>query len=99
MEPLLALGVERHDGTTLVRIAGEVDMASAPQLRACLLEADGNVVVDLRGVSFLDASGIGVLAEADQRLGLSGGKLTLRQPQGIVRRALEVIGLIDWIEE
>ena len=52
----------------------------------------------MRAVSFLDASGIGVLAEVDQRLGLSGSKLMLRKPQGVCK-AFEVIRLIDWIEE
>jgi len=99
MERLLELGVERHDGTTVVSVAGEIDIASAPELRECLLDTDGNVVVDLRGVSFLDSCGIAVLAEASKRLDLSGGTLTLRKPQGIVRKALEVIGLVDWIED
>ena len=95
----LELGVERHGGTSVVSVAGEVDMASAPQLRQCLLDTDGNVVVDLHAVSFLDSSGIAVLAEASTRLALSGGTLTLRKPQGTVRKALHVIGLVDWIED
>jgi anti-anti-sigma factor len=93
------LGVERHDGTTLVTVAGEIDMASTSELRECLVGTQGHVIVDLRGVSFLDSSGIGTLASARTRLLQTGGDLRLRKPQGIVRTVLEVIGLACWIED
>ena len=57
------------------------------------------MVVDLRAVSFLDSSGIGVLAEAHHRITVNSGELTLRKPQGVVRRALEIVGLAGWIED
>jgi len=95
----LELGVERHDGTTVVTASGEIDMATAPELRECLAETAGKVVVDLRAVSFLDSSGIGALAEARSRLTDAGGDLTLRKPQGVVRTALEIVGLVEWVED
>jgi anti-anti-sigma factor len=98
MHGMLELGVERHNGTTVVTAAGEIDMATAPRLRECLLTTEGNVVVDLRAVSFLDSSGIGVLADAQGRLAKGGGNLALRKPQAIVRTALEITGFAAWIE-
>jgi anti-sigma B factor antagonist len=55
---------ERTDGVLVV--AGEVDMASAPRLRAALSHlaaASGPLTVDLTGVSFLDSAGIAALFE------------------------------------
>jgi anti-sigma B factor antagonist len=55
---------EHTDGVLVV--AGEVDMASAPRLRAALsglATAGGRVTVDLTAVSFLDSAGIAALFE------------------------------------
>ena len=48
-------------------------------------------------MTFLDSSGVGVLA-GQYRLMSDGGKLVLRKPQGMVRTTLEVLGLASWIE-
>jgi anti-anti-sigma factor len=98
MDVELELWVERHNGTTVVTAAGEIDMATAPKLRECLLGTSGKVIVDLRAVSFLDSSGIGVLVDAQNHLSEAGGSLTLRKPQAIVRTALEITGFASWIE-
>jgi anti-anti-sigma factor len=55
------------------------------------------VTVDVAAVTFLDATGIAVLAGQRNRLREQGGGLMLRSPHGIVRRALEVTGLSDWV--
>jgi len=99
MEQLLELIVERHDGTTVVSVVGEIDMATAPELRHGLAQTHGHVIVDLRAVSFLDSCGIGTLADARRRLRDEGGDLRLRKPQGIVRKALDVTGLADWLDD
>ena len=79
MDPPLELGVEHHDGTTVVSVAGEIDMVTAPKLRECLLTTEGNVIVDLSAVSFFDSSGIAALVNTRN--------LTLRTPQRLVRQA------------
>ena len=99
MDKPLDVAVQRHDGTTVVVVSGEIDMATAPKLRAHLVTAKGHVIVDLRAVSFLDSSGIAALVDARKRLTDAGGNLLLRKPEGIVRRALEIIGLAGWIED
>jgi anti-sigma B factor antagonist len=59
------------DGTPIVIVSGEIDVASAPQLRSHLHEvcAAGTpvVVCDLREVTFLDSSALGVLVGALRR--------------------------------
>jgi anti-sigma B factor antagonist len=99
MNTSLEVGVEHDDGTTVVSPLGEIDMATAPKLRASLLTTNGHVVVDLSAVSVLDSTGIAVLAEARKRLSGAGGDLVLRKPEGIVRQALETMGFGDWIED
>jgi anti-sigma B factor antagonist len=100
MEESVELSVERHDHTAVVSAVGEIDLAAAQRLRGVLASLTGsNVVVDLRAVSFLDSSGIGALVWGRERALGAGFNLTLRKPQGLVRRTLEIVGLADWIED
>jgi anti-sigma B factor antagonist len=62
---------ERIDGVALVTVRGEIDLASSSELRTCLhglCASDSTAVaVDLRGVTFLDSSALGVLVGALRR--------------------------------
>jgi len=79
-----------------VIVRGEVDMATAPQLRDLLNElVDGGstrILLDCRGLEFLDSSGIGVLVAVRKRLG-EDGALTLEAPPAHVRKVLELTGV------
>jgi anti-anti-sigma factor len=80
----------------LVRVFGDVDIDSRDVLAATirdLLEGrDGaTVVLDLAGVTFLDSSGLAVLAGVLN----SGHGLTIRNPPPIVQRIIEATGLDD----
>ena len=55
--------------------------------------------LDLAAVTFIDSSAIGVLVGAHKRLSTDGGTLLLRNPQDMPRRALEIVGLGEWIED
>jgi anti-anti-sigma factor len=52
------------NGSHVVRVVGELDLAAAEELRAFLDRLDGNVRIDCTEVSFVDASGIRVLLQA-----------------------------------
>ena len=85
---------------TVVHVAGELDLASAPSLLETLtaLEpAAGYVVVDLTDVSFLDSSGLSVLLQARQRLadGPADTDLRLVVTRPSIRRVLGVTGLTE----
>jgi anti-sigma B factor antagonist len=94
--PLTVLTVPARDHVTL-RVAGEIDLDTAPQLREAALEAfrhHGTTLrLDLRGVSFMDSTGIEVLLATRRRAALEGGSLTLHRPSRAVLRVLEVAGL------
>lgn len=88
-------GVEQHEGAVVVRLAGELDLYSANEVRSALAGAidagAGRIVVDMSGVEFVDSTALGVLIEARSRLGQDG--LLLAAPQLETRRTLEVSGL------
>ena len=86
----MILEIQRDD--PVVRLEGELDASNADLLHGVLRpEADrgGVVTVDLDGLRFLDASGVGVIVDAAQRL-RGRGRLVLCRPAGPVRRVLDV---------
>ena len=96
----LELESRESDGGASVVVRGEVDMATAPQLRDTLLGlVDGgasHIALDCRGLEFLDSSGIGVLIAVRKRLG-DDGSLTLEAPPAHVRKVLELTGVSEHV--
>ena len=91
--PVLALSVDRACGWSVLVAVGEMDTACAGTLRSLLSRAGPNVVVDLRGVTFMDASGIGVLATSGHIARRIGGAVRLVGPSHQVRRVLALTQL------
>lgn len=85
-------------GTCVVAVAGEVDLATAPQLDAALtgLLSAGRerVVLDLSEVTFLASRGIAVLIDAHERAVDRGVELHLVVTRPQVHRILEMTGLL-----
>jgi len=84
-------------GTSVVAVAGEIDVASTPQLRSALHELTGGadirrLVVDLDTVGFIDSSGLGVLIGCARRLRPDGELLLVCTRPNIIR-VFEVTGL------
>lgn len=90
-------GVQRKDGSVVVRLIGEIDLYNAEEVGSALARIAGErperVVVDLSQVEFVDSTAMGALIEARRQLGESG--LVLAAPGAEVRRALQVAGLIE----
>jgi anti-anti-sigma factor len=63
LEENLTYVVERLDGCVVLCLHGEMDLANGPELAANLrlLVKDDHVVCDLRGVTFMDSSGLNAL--------------------------------------
>lgn len=89
------------DGVAIFELSGEVDMHSAPALRAQLASPEGanpgpgRVIVDLGGVTFLDSTGVGALVGAFRLHRDAGGSLVFCHAQERVRRVFEITGLLD----
>lgn len=79
----------------VVRVSGEIDAFTAPGLRDALNHpSSDHVVVDLRGVGFLDSTGLGVLIGAVKRLQKRDGSLKIVTDRtGRVRRLFEITSL------
>lgn len=98
MTPAEHFVVETHrdGGTEVVVVRGEVDVATAPLLRAVLdtvvRRRPVRVDVDLSGTSFLDASGLAVLTAVRHRLASRRVALVLLDPSPAVGRVLALFG-------
>ncbi|WP_084175363.1 STAS domain-containing protein [Actinokineospora spheciospongiae] len=97
---LLDTTVARTAGWTTVQVKGEVDLLTAPALRAAVsdgltrLPSPAVVVVDLTGVTFLGCTGIGVLVDAGLRARERGGAMVVSCPGGTAsRRIFTLLGL------
>jgi anti-anti-sigma regulatory factor len=53
-----------------------------------IVDGDSNPVVDLRGVTFMDASVLNALLRADRHLRTTSRELLLRSPSPVARRLL-----------
>jgi len=78
----------------VVRAWGEIDLGTAPDLRDALNRpGTDHMVIDLRGVAFLDSTGLGVLVGALKRLRRRGGSLKLITNPGRIRQLFELTKL------
>ena len=81
----------------VLRPTGELDLATAEPFRrevhSVLAGEPAVLEIDLAEVSFLDSSGIAVLVSAFKAQRDRAAVLHVVNPQPIVRRALELVGL------
>ena len=95
LDPQVAIAAD--DGEIVVaRISGEIDLASAPAVRANLADAVPNralgLVIDLTTTSYLDSSGVSLIFELAERLRMRQQKLRLVVPEKApLRRVLRIV--------
>jgi anti-sigma B factor antagonist len=89
--------------STVVWVRGEHDSTTSAALSITLGQAErldrAEVIVDLSGVTFMDASTIDALVGAGNRLGVLSRHLSVRAPSPRARRLLELCGLPHLIDE
>jgi anti-anti-sigma factor len=102
----LATISRRHEGgvtpAAVVTAEGDIDLDSAPLLRAGLLQTLHSwprVICDLNKVTFFGAAGVTVLAEAQNYARTTGHVMTLRGARGMTRQILEMFGLTGTITD
>ena len=95
----LSLDRRTHGTWAVVEVGGELDLYTAPSFRESVLEAAGDtdppkVIVDFRGLGFIDSSGLGAIVACLKHLRERGGDLALAAPDGSgLRRLLDLTGL------
>jgi anti-sigma B factor antagonist len=86
----------------LLRLTGELDMAGVDQFERLLI-ADGSpeagtFVVDMRGLTFIDSSGLRALIIAEKRVRAEGGRFVVVRGSDQVNEVLEMTGVAKQIE-
>jgi anti-sigma B factor antagonist len=84
-----------------VRVTGELDIATAPQLAEMLGQAEERcqrVVLDLRELAFMDSSGVHVILEASHRATAAGRGLVLVRGPAHADRVLDLTRAADSLE-
>jgi anti-sigma B factor antagonist len=95
----VAFRVEADSSTDLhtVTVFGELDQATAPQLRTALGDALGirakPVLIDLSDCGFIDSTGLSLLVEAKRKLAEDDRRFAVCCPDVDVRRLLELTGI------
>lgn len=88
------IDVQQRDGCAVLSVSGEVDLATAPQLRQQLVDlvTDGHrrIVVDLSGTDFLDSTGLGALVAGLKRLRAHDGEMRVVCTTPRVRKVFEL---------
>jgi anti-sigma B factor antagonist len=92
MPPPFSIAVSRTGRRAVVALSGELDLAVEPELTATLEDVvaagESIVVLDLRGLTFIDSTGIRALIEAQRRCATAHCPLYLVSGPPEVRRVL-----------
>lgn len=93
----LDIAVRRLPTATIVAVAGEIDVFTAPQLDSLLageIEAGHtNLVLDFTQVEFLDSTGLGVVVKAVKTCRADSGSVSVVVTTDRIRRIFEITGL------
>ncbi len=85
-----------HGAWQVLAVEGELDLSTSPQFKEALtelLEASPWVAIDLRAVSFMDSTALGVVVAGMKRARERDGELALIGPTGSPRKGLSITAL------
>ena len=89
------------DGTPLVSVWGEVDLATAPHLERVVADVSAgggtDVLIEFSRDSFIDSTGLKVLIQATRRLRAGGRALRVRTENPHTRSVIEAMGLTEML--
>jgi anti-sigma B factor antagonist len=93
----LTISTREAEGRTVVSVAGEIDVYTAPRLREEITElvAAGtyDIVIDMSEVEFLDSTGLGVLVGGLKKVRAHDGTLQLVCSQDRLLKIFRITGL------
>ena len=98
----LDLTTARASDAVHVQLSGELDISETARVERELRTVDATrperVVLDLRGLSFMDSSGLRLIVSAYRRLAEDGRRLQIVQGPPPIRRIFEVTRLDGRLE-
>lgn len=100
--PVFGVDVDFGGHETVVSVRGDVDPLSAPTLRAVMSAQIAPahprpLVLDLAGLTFMDASGLSVIVGAVNRLAEQSNTLVVRSTPRCTRRIMDITGVADLV--
>lgn len=99
---MLKINVITDESATTIEIDGEVDLYSSTDVRKTLYglmdQKTPVIIVDLKGVGYMDSSGVATLVEGWQRVKNYGGKIVLADLRKEVRDVFELTKLDSFFE-
>jgi anti-anti-sigma factor len=91
-----------QDGMCVVRLDGELDIAAAGEVSNALSrvwdDGAGTVVMDLRGLSFMDSTGLRIIVQSDATARQAGKRFQIIRPPAPVQRLFEITDLQSRLE-
>jgi anti-sigma B factor antagonist len=85
------------DSRVVVALSGELDLATAPILRACLdnpaLHGAADVEIDMADLTYLDSVGMALLVQHWRELNASGGSLVVFNASPMALKHFGITGL------
>jgi anti-sigma B factor antagonist len=84
-----------EDGITTIVVAGEIDLATAPELRDALLATRGDVTVDLAQVAFMDSTGLSALIAGRKHVIAAGHTFSVRNESELIEHTMKLTGVYD----
>jgi anti-anti-sigma factor len=93
-----SIRVDSRDGTTTIRLTGEIDIAAGRDVRAAIADSIlgdplDRLVIDLTDTTFLDSTGINALVLARHAARFAAAVLEVTAGPPSVMRVLELSGL------
>ena len=93
----LKIDTEESPDGSLIRVEGEVDLYTSPDLRKVILKSvpasAGELALDLSGVTYIDSSGVATLVEGLRSARVHGIGFALVSPSPAVLQVLELAKL------
>ncbi len=89
------LTIDPGPGPGTLKLVGELDTHTAPQLasRLATLDPSDDATLDLSSTTFISSAGLSVILSAQRRLDDGGGSLRVTDPTPPVARLIELSGL------
>jgi anti-sigma B factor antagonist len=89
--------IHEQDGSLLIELRGEIDLANAPDVEVLLITSldagESRIVIDLAGVTFMGSSALRALAVGHHAAEACAGTIVLRSPPKRVMELFRITGL------